>query len=65
MMTTMAAAQVNRIRDYEQVDARAIVRLFYETVHFVNRADYSEEQVEAWAPELDDDMVILALRRRP
>jgi putative acetyltransferase len=54
MMTTMAAAQVNRIRDYEQVDARAIVRLFYETVHFVNRADYSEEQVRAWAPAVPD-----------
>src|ERR671917_1738280 len=54
MMTTMAVAQVNRIRDYEQVDAPAIARLFYETVRSVNRADYSEEQVEAWAPAVPD-----------
>ena len=54
MMATMAAAQVNRIRDYEQADAPAIARLFYDTVHSVNRADYSEEQVEAWAPAIPD-----------
>jgi putative acetyltransferase len=54
MMATMAGAQVNRIRDYEQVDAPAIARLFYETIRSVNRADYSEEQVEAWAPAIPD-----------
>ena len=54
MMATMVAAQVNRIRDYEQADAPAIARLFYETVRSVNRADYSEEQVEAWAPAIPD-----------
>lgn len=53
-MATMMAAQVNRIRDYEQADAPAIARLFYETVHSVNRADYSEEQVQAWAPAIPD-----------
>ena len=53
MMATMAA-QVNRIRDYKQADAPAIARLFYETIHSVNRADYSEEQVEAWAPSVPD-----------
>ena len=50
----MAGAQVNRIRDYELADAPAIARLFYETVRSVNRADYSEEQVEAWAPAIPD-----------
>jgi putative acetyltransferase len=54
MMATMVAAQVNRIRDYEQADAPAIARLFYDTVRSVNRADYSEEQVEAWAPAIPD-----------
>ena len=54
MMATMAVAQVNRIRDYEQADAPAIARLFYETIRSVNRADYSEEQVEAWAPAIPD-----------
>ena len=32
----------------------AITRLFYETVRSVNRTDYSEEQVEAWAPAVPD-----------
>ena len=53
MMATMAA-QVYRIRDYEQADTPAIARLFYETVRSVNRADYSEEQVQAWAPAIPD-----------
>jgi putative acetyltransferase len=39
-----------QIRAYQADDAYAIARLFYETVHSVNQADYSEEQVEAWAP---------------
>jgi len=48
------AAHLTRIRDYRETDARAITRLFYETVRSVNRADYSEEQVEAWAPVVPD-----------
>lgn len=35
-------------------DAPAITRLFYETVRSVNRVDYSEQQVEAWAPAIPD-----------
>ena len=54
MMAAMAGAQVNWIRDYEQVDAPAVARLFYDTVRSVNSADYSEEQVEAWAPAIPD-----------
>lgn len=42
------------IRNYKEGDAYEIVRLFYETVRSVNRPDYSEEQVEAWAPEIPD-----------
>lgn len=42
------------IRTYEAGDAPEIVRLFFETVRSVNRADYSEEQVEAWAPGVPD-----------
>lgn len=42
------------IRHYEEKDAYEIARLFYETVRSVNRADYSQEQVEAWAPEIPD-----------
>jgi putative acetyltransferase len=43
-----------RIRSYEAGDAPALARLFYETVHAVNRGDYSPEQLQAWAPEVPD-----------
>src|ERR687894_1152933 len=43
-----------KIRDYDADDAPQIVRLFYETVCSVNRTDYSEEQVRAWAPGVPD-----------
>ena len=42
------------IRDYKKSDATEIVRLFYGTVHSINRADYSPEQIEAWAPEVPE-----------
>lgn len=35
-------------------DAEAIVRLFFDTVHRVNRRDYSPEQIRAWAPAVPD-----------
>lgn len=43
-----------KIRGYRASDAPEIARLFYETVRSVNRADYSEEQVRAWAPRVPD-----------
>ena len=48
------AAPTTSIRYYEAGDAFQIARLFYETVRSVNRADYSQEQVQAWAPEVPD-----------
>jgi len=47
-------AERTRIRDYDAGDAPGITRLFYETIRSVNRADYSEEQVEAIAPSVPD-----------
>ena len=47
-------AQNSGIRNYEAGDAPEIVRLFFETVRSVNRADYSEEQLQAWAPSVPD-----------
>ncbi|MBV9454375.1 MAG: GNAT family N-acetyltransferase [Rubrobacter sp.] len=44
--------KTTRIRAYEAKDTPELTRLFYETVRSVNRAEYSEEQVEAWAPEV-------------
>lgn len=38
-----------KIRRYEEKDLKQIINLFYDTVHFVNRKDYSEKQVNAWA----------------
>lgn len=43
-----------KVRAYEARDAHKISQLFYETVHAVNRADYSPEQLRAWAPEAPD-----------
>ena len=48
------AVQNRGIRDYEAGDAPEIVRLFFETVRSVNRADYSDEQLEAWAAGVPD-----------
>ena len=48
------AVQNREIRYYEAGDAPEILRLFFETVRSVNRADYSDEQLEAWAPGVPD-----------
>ncbi|RGY95699.1 GNAT family N-acetyltransferase [Clostridium sp. AM58-1XD] len=39
------------IRRYREEDFDEIAELFYHTVHWVNRKDYSQEQIEAWAPK--------------
>lgn len=51
----MGWRQENKVlRNYTAGDAPEIVRLFFETVRSVNRADYSDEQLEAWAPGVPD-----------
>lgn len=43
-----------RLRAYESADCGALVELFHQTVHAVNAADYTPEQLDAWASdELD------------
>ena len=42
-----------RIRLYRKEDCREIIQLFYDTVHFVNARDYTESQLAAWAPPVD------------
>ena len=37
------------IRTYRQEDIKDIAELFYNTVHTVNAADYTEKQLDAWA----------------
>lgn len=42
------------IRQYKEEDCNEVVTLFYQTVHTVNKKDYTDAQLEAWAPaELD------------
>lgn len=36
-------------REYRPEDCKKMAELFYETVHTVNAADYTEEQLDAWA----------------
>lgn len=39
-----------QIRLFEKPDAPQIAQLFHDTVHTINRRDYSAAQVAAWAP---------------
>lgn len=39
------------VRLFERADAIAIAQLFHDTVRTINRRDYSEAQVQAWAPD--------------
>ena len=38
------------IRRYRSSDVEEVVRLFRDTVHTVNAADYTAEQLDVWAP---------------
>lgn len=40
-----------RIRPARPDDGKQIGRMIYDTVRAINRKDYSEPQVEAWAPD--------------
>ncbi|WP_334943435.1 GNAT family N-acetyltransferase [Nostoc sp.] len=42
------------IREYKLSDTKAIMKLFYDTIHEINICDYTQEQVNAWAPETMD-----------
>lgn len=39
------------LRSYQKGDCPALVHLFQQTVYRVNAADYTPEQLAAWAPE--------------
>lgn len=43
-----------QIREATRADAPQIVRLFHDTIHTVNRRDYTQEQGEAWSPSVPD-----------
>jgi putative acetyltransferase len=42
------------IRKFKLTDLDQIIQLFYETVHTINIKDYSQEQVDVWAPKNQD-----------
>lgn len=43
-----------KLREYHSKDCEEILELFYDTVHSVNSADYTEIQLNAWAPKSID-----------
>ena len=40
-----------KIRQYNESDARDLWAIFYHTIRHVNSRDYTQTQVEAWAPD--------------
>ncbi|MDJ0751526.1 MAG: GNAT family N-acetyltransferase [Woeseiaceae bacterium] len=44
-------ADTRHVRRFRTGDEETLHRLFFETIREVNRKDYTEEQVRAWAPE--------------
>jgi putative acetyltransferase len=46
----VSTAEAFVIRTYHPDDAEEIAALFFDTVRTVNRRDYTQAQVEAWAP---------------
>lgn len=47
------------IRDFQEGDAQTLWALFFNTVRNVNRRDYTEQQVKAWAQEGFDSQLWL------
>jgi putative acetyltransferase len=43
-----------KVRPFRPTDTSVLARLFFDTVHIINSADYSPEQIAAWAPEPAD-----------
>jgi putative acetyltransferase len=42
------------LRPYRPTDKRMIQQLFFDTVHQINAKEYSQEQIQAWAPVIPD-----------
>ena len=39
------------VRDYRPEDAQALAEIYFNTIHRINIKDYTQEQVDVWAPE--------------
>lgn len=44
------------VRAYRETDANALVDIFYHTIHTINVLDYTDEQINSWAPEEIQDV---------
>ncbi|SFL77363.1 Acetyltransferase, GNAT family [Paenibacillus sp. 1_12] len=51
---------MRKIRKFEDSDINQIVSLFYDTVHTINAKDYSQDQLDAWAPKDEIDAKIIS-----
>lgn len=40
------------LRDYNPTDKKALQELFFNTVHHLNKQDYTPEQLQLWAPAI-------------
>ena len=40
-----------QVRKYHSDDWKKVIKLFHDTVHSVNSADYTESQLDAWVPK--------------
>ncbi|WP_454440934.1 GNAT family N-acetyltransferase [Vibrio bathopelagicus] len=53
-----------KIRNYQASDAKALWEIYFHTVRNINIRDYSQEQVEAWAPsDFEPELWKKCLRR--
>ena len=43
-----------QLREYQPSDCEKLAALFYETVHCINAQDYTDAQLNAWAPGMVD-----------
>lgn len=40
-----------QVRKFQDKDARAMVDIFYNTIHQINKKDYAQAQLDVWAPK--------------
>lgn len=52
-----------KIIKYKETDTEEIVSLFYETVHSVNSKDYSQSELNAWAPRDEQESKMMSWRK--
>ena len=55
-LTNMKQAEIINLRKFQTSDLPQIYQLYYDTIHCVNAADYTQEQLNAWAPQLTPEI---------